>query len=617
VEVTVRDTGTGMSPEVLAQAMDPFFTTKPPGQGTGLGLSSAQAVARAHGGSLVLRSAPGQGTTAILRLPGIRAPEPAARTPEPASGIPAAGGPPGHVVLVDDDEDVRILTARLLSRSGVERVETFGSGEAFLAQLDAGPAPTLVVLDQNMPGLTGDQVLARIRAGHPRLPVLISSGQPDLENWSAFRQPFTRVISKPFTLGEIQAKLAELAQAGWDLPAPAAPQAAAGLEEAAPVLAGFARARLAEDALRASGERFARAFVDNPVAMVLTQLEDGVVLEVNHAWAGLMGCRREDVIGHPVRAMDIWPSSGDGAQFIGELRTNKALHGREQEFRTLDGRRVVTRVWSQVLSLHGQEVVLSTLIDVSENRRLREELDALSQDLDRRVEDRSAERVALSQEREAFSYAVSHDLRAPLRALSGYTQALVEDFGEAIPAGARDYLGRIHQASRRMGELIDGLLALARDSRGDLIRRPVDLSELAEAVRRDLVQGEPERSVDWRIEPGLRAMGDERLLKVVLANLLGNAWKYTQQRPQAAIAFDALDRDGTRWFQVSDNGAGFEMAYASKLFTPFQRLHRPDEFPGLGIGLATVKRIIQRHGGTIEAQAEPGLGASFRFTLPE
>ena len=167
-----------------------------------------------------------------------------------------------------------------------------------------------------------------------------------------------------------------------------------------------------------------------------------------------------------------------------------------------------------------------------------------------------------------------------------------------------------------MGELIDGLLALSRCTRGDLQRETVDLSELAERVKRDLQREEPGRRARWRIQPGLRAGGDPRMIEAVLRNLLGNAWKYSAGQEAAEIAFERTVEGGLPFFRVSDNGAGFDMAHAGKLFQPFQRLHRQDEFPGLGIGLATVQRILHRHGGRILARSEPGRGAEFLFSLP-
>jgi signal transduction histidine kinase len=198
--------------------------------------------------------------------------------------------------------------------------------------------------------------------------------------------------------------------------------------------------------------------------------------------------------------------------------------------------------------------------------------------------------------------------------MGGFSRALIEDLGPRLEGEERDSLDQIIAASARMANLIDGILQLSRITRGELTREWVDLSALAALIRQELERGEPGRSAVWDLEAGLTAWGDRRLLEALLRNLLGNAWKFASRADPARIALRGLP--GGYRFQVADNGAGFDMAYADKLFKPFQRMHRQDEFPGMGIGLATVQRIVGRHGGTLEADAEPGKGARFVFTLP-
>ncbi len=223
----------------------------------------------------------------------------------------------------------------------------------------------------------------------------------------------------------------------------------------------------------------------------------------------------------------------------------------------------------------------------------------------------------VNRELEAFSYSVSHDLRAPLRGIDGFSQALLEDQEDKLDETGKDYLRRIRAGAQRMGRLIDELLELARLSRADLKRQSVDLSGIADKIVERLQAAEPERDVAVSIAPGLEVQGDTALLTVALENLLGNAWKYTGKRAEARIELSRVTVDGRPAFCVRDNGAGFDMAHAHKLFGAFQRLHAMTEFEGNGVGLATVQRIITRHGGRVWAEAEEGKGAAFFFTLDD
>ncbi|MDA8093346.1 MAG: PAS domain-containing protein [Betaproteobacteria bacterium] len=250
-----------------------------------------------------------------------------------------------------------------------------------------------------------------------------------------------------------------------------------------------------------------------------------------------------------------------------------------------------------------------------ENASLFEELKGTVADLEQRVQERTADLEASNKELEAFAYSVSHDLRAPLRSIDGFGLALLEDYGDALAGEGKVYLDRLRANTQRMGELIDALLELSRITRTELSCEPVDLSRLASDIAGELSKTAGAPPVDFVAEQGLSCQGDPRLLRIAFENLLANAWKFTAKVAHPRVEFGHCESDGTPAYYVRDNGAGFDMAYAGKLFDAFQRLHSASDFPGTGIGLATVKRIVARHHGRVWAHAGPGAGATFYFTI--
>jgi PAS domain S-box-containing protein len=286
----------------------------------------------------------------------------------------------------------------------------------------------------------------------------------------------------------------------------------------------------------------------------------------------------------------------------------------EGKILTMDGAAVPVEVTAASSRSDGEMVVEIVCRDLTERREAEAEIRSLNADLERRVALRTTELVAANKELDAFCYAVSHDLRAPLRAIGGFTRILSEDCATASP-DARDYFERVISATERMGHLIDDLLNLSRVSREVFHRGPVNLSAVAAEVGAELHRANPERNVEFVVTEGLTAQGDERLLRILLENLLGNAWKFTSRKEAARVEFGAESGGGETRFYVRDNGAGFDMRYAGKLFGAFQRLHGVKEFPGTGIGLATVQRIVNRHGGRAWAEAEVDRGATIFFTL--
>jgi light-regulated signal transduction histidine kinase (bacteriophytochrome) len=257
-------------------------------------------------------------------------------------------------------------------------------------------------------------------------------------------------------------------------------------------------------------------------------------------------------------------------------------------------------------------------VEIAERKKVEAEVHQLNDQLSAQVDllnETNTTLNAVNRELESFAYSVSHDLRSPLRGLDGLSLALLEDYGDRIDDVGKGFLTRMRSESQRMGQLIDGILSLSRLTRGEFHPQPVNLSEMAAQILEELKADEPDRRVNADVEPGLATKADPRLMEAVLQNLLDNAWKFTSRHESGRIQFGSEKKDGKTVYFVKDDGAGFDMAYIGKMFGAFQRLHGAQDFPGTGIGLATVQRIIHRHGGTIWAEGAIEQGASFYFTL--
>jgi PAS domain S-box-containing protein len=358
------------------------------------------------------------------------------------------------------------------------------------------------------------------------------------------------------------------------------------------------------------------ALLDHTSAVIYMRGLDGRYLLVNREYERLFNVRRENIVGltdhdlFPVEVADDFRANDLMAISAGSpVRIEESAPGD-------DGTRTYITVKFPLMDDSGHPYAICGIsTDITERKRAEEEVRRLNEELEERVRHRTSELEASTRELDAFAYSVSHDLRAPLRSLAGFSEVLIEDYGDRLDETGRGYLTRIEANAARMARMIDDLLDLSRATRVELRRERVDVSAVARDVLDELRDADPGRDVQAAVADDLVAGGDPHLIRLILHNLLGNAWKFTARRSPAVIRVDAITRHEAPVFTISDNGAGFDMRYVAKLFDPFQRLHSTADFEGTGIGLAIVHRIVQRHGGRIWSESEPGQGATFFFTL--
>ena len=347
--------------------------------------------------------------------------------------------------------------------------------------------------------------------------------------------------------------------------------------------------------LAASEEKY-RALV-NHAQVGIGIHQDGRIVFTNRQLLLMLGFREEEFIGLSISCL-IHPDEVEEVMSRAWNRYNgkEVIDTYESQLIRKDGSIMPSIISNAVVEYNGKRATLITIVDITESK-LRKELEQVNQEL------------------EMFAYSVSHDLRAPLRSIDGFSQALLEDYEEQLDDEGQDYLRRIRAASQRMASMIDAILQLSRIGRYEMRRKQVNLSALAQDIAADLKVTDPDRQVEFVIAEGVVASGDPTLIRTALENLIGNAWKFTQKHENARIEFGVVRQGKKSIYYVRDNGAGFDMRYADKLFAPFQRLHSTAEYKGTGVGLASVQRIVHRHGGNIRAESAVGKGTTFYFTL--
>ncbi|HEY3415553.1 MAG TPA: PAS domain S-box protein [Armatimonadota bacterium] len=387
-------------------------------------------------------------------------------------------------------------------------------------------------------------------------------------------------------------------------------------ERTAQLTQAFEREQVARREAETAQAYFQGVLESAPDGIVIVDA-DGRITLVNNQTEQLSGYTRDALLGKPVEVLiperygEIHPRHR--ATFMAEPRTRPMGVGLDLFLRRSDGTEVPVEISLSPFRAPAGMLVTASIRDITARKQAEAEIQRLNSELQQHVE----QLKTTNKELEAFSYSVSHDLRAPLRSIDGFSKVLLERYEQQLDERGQDYLNRVRAAAQRMARLIDDMLNLSRIGRAEMHLETVDLGAVASSIIEELRQRDPERQVEVVMQPEMVVMGDPALLRIVLVNLLSNAWKFTGKREDARIEIGQELSNGERVFFVRDNGAGFDMAYADKLFSPFQRLHTEEEFPGTGIGLAIVQRILARHGGRVWAEGVEGQGATFYFTLGE
>jgi len=376
----------------------------------------------------------------------------------------------------------------------------------------------------------------------------------------------------------------------------------------------------AEQKLRLEKER-AQTTLDSIADGVITVDYDGVVSHINEVAQHLTGWKPSESIGQPVARICVLLGQRQknvSQNYINAVFNDKRPVHLEKHlaFQCKNGRKFsVEGSMSPILSKDGIAGAVFVFRDVTQRIAAEQELNAYKENLESLVAQRTHDLTEANKNLEAFSFSISHDLRAPLRGINGFSHALIEEYADSIDNKGKEYLQRIRSGTERIGNLMDDLLELSRVSSSEIVKETVDLSKMAREVTALLDQREPRHQVDWRIASGMNCEADESLLWVLLENIFENAWKYTANNPQARVEFASMQDGDEAIYYLKDNGVGFDMSYYNKLFGTFERLHHESQYEGTGIGLATVKKIVQRHGGKVWADGEVNIGATFYFTL--
>ena len=511
-------------------------------------------------------------------------------------------GPRIRVLHLDDDYlDAELIHERLVAGERDRWEFTHVTGrEGFESALE-GDGYDLVIMDHNIPGYDGLVALQEAHRKLPDTPIIIISG-------SLTEEDAVECLKSGATDYVLKQRLQRLKVA-----------ASRALDEAED---RRQRGR-AEAELRDMAQRFEELARNSRDVFWFSSVKRERITYISPAAEDIWGRPTQDFYTDALEwGRSVHPEDRDHVDALYSQWLAGGDERFEGEYRIVRPDGDMRWVHDSGIKIHdsnGHVVRLSGVLrDITRRRVAEDEVRRLNVTLERRVAERTAELNAANKELEAFAFSVSHDLRAPLRAVSGFSELLRTEYGPKLDDGGRQFIDRINSGCLRMDGLIDAMLSLAHISRSDLIAATVDLSAIAEKVVTELRERDPARRCEVIVQPGLKVHADARLLRVALDNLIGNAWKFTSRRDLAAIEVGRSSDSGLlATYFVRDNGAGFDTRYSERLFAPFQRLHSDTDFPGTGIGLATVRRVVERHGGHVWAESVLGQGATFFFSLPK
>jgi PAS domain S-box-containing protein len=373
----------------------------------------------------------------------------------------------------------------------------------------------------------------------------------------------------------------------------------------------------AEEALRDAELKFRTIFDKTSDGILLAENGSRTFYMANNEICEMLGYTQNEIIKIGLSEIHLEKDLPYVIEQFERMAKNEISIASDIPVRRKDGSIFYADINSSSVTLGGKDYIIGVFRNITERKQAEDKIKQLNNELEQRVLDRTFQLEASNKELASFAYSVSHDLRAPLRGIDGWSLALLEDYGEKLDDQARKYLHRVRTETQLMGRLIDDMLKLSRVTRAELKLMPIDLTAMAHSIADRLQEEMPQRRIEFIIQPALRADGDSQMIDIALSNLFDNAVKFTGTRSPARIEFGEAEVDGGKVFFVQDDGVGFDMTHAPKLFGAFQRLHKSSEFPGTGVGLATVQRIIHRHGGRIWANAQVDQGATFYFTLKE